>query len=192
MIDMVASILGLIVIIPLFIIIIPVVSVSNGGPVFFVQTRPGLNSNYFKLIKFRTMNGKRDSSGKLLPDAKRLTNIGRFLRSLSIDELPQLINILKGDMSFVGPRPLLTDYLPLYNARQVRRHEVRPGMTGYAQINGRNRVTWAEKFELDVWYVDNLSFMLDAKILFVTVLKVFKREGINSFNSVTMQRFIGS
>lgn len=189
---MVASILGLILIIPLFIIIIPVVSVSNGGPVFFVQTRPGLNSNYFKLIKFRTMNGKRDSSGKLLPDAKRLTNIGRFLRSLSIDELPQLINILKGDMSFVGPRPLLTDYLPLYNARQVRRHEVRPGMTGYAQINGRNRVTWAEKFELDVWYVDNLSFMLDAKILFVTVLKVFKREGINSFNSVTMQRFIGS
>jgi len=143
-------------------------------------------------MKFKTMNDRRDETGRLLPDNERMTGVGRFIRSLSLDELPQLINVLKGDMSLVGPRPLLPEYLPLYNARQARRHEVRPGITGWAQVNGRNTLSWEDKFEMDVWYVDNVSFMLDIKILFLTFLKVIKREGINSDSAATMERFTGS
>jgi lipopolysaccharide/colanic/teichoic acid biosynthesis glycosyltransferase len=143
-------------------------------------------------MKFKTMNDLRDETERLLPDNERLTGVGRFIRSLSLDEFPQLINVLKGDMSLVGPRPLLPEYLPLYNARQARRHEVRPGITGWAQINGRNTLSWEEKFEMDVWYVDNMSFLLDIKILFLTLLKVLKREGINSGSAATMERFTGS
>ena len=177
---------------PLWLILIPVISLSNGGPVFFTQTRPGLNGCLFMLLKLKTMNDKRDKSGKLLPDNARLTNVGRFIRSMSIDELPQLVNVLRGDMSIVGPRPLLPEYLPLYNERQARRHEVRPGITGWAQVNGRNAISWEEKFDLDVWYVDNISFGLDMKILFMTFLKVLKREGISSVSATTMEKFNGS
>jgi lipopolysaccharide/colanic/teichoic acid biosynthesis glycosyltransferase len=190
--DFLIALLGLIILLPLCIIILPVVSISNGGPVFFCQTRPGLNGRMFKLIKIKTMTDKRDSFGKILPDNSRLTNFGRLLRSLSIDELPQLINILRGDMSLVGPRPLLTEYMPLYNAFQERRHEIRPGITGWAQVNGRNKLSWKEKFELDIWYVDNISLILDIKILLMTFSKVLKREGINSGAVVTMGKFTGN
>ncbi|KOF03285.1 hypothetical protein OB69_08305 [Roseivirga seohaensis subsp. aquiponti] len=165
---------------------------ANSGKMFFVQKRPGLNSKIFKIIKFKTMNDKRDSNGELLPDDKRLTKIGYWVRKLSIDELPQMINVLKGDMSLVGPRPLLVDYLALYSDEQNRRHNVRPGITGWAQVNGRNTLEWKKKFEYDVWYVDNCSFWLDIKILFLTVAKVFKTEGISSEKSVTMERFLGN
>ena len=165
---------------------------SNRGLVFFTQTRPGLNGRFFHLMKLKTMTDKREPSGLLLPDNLRLTVVGRFIRSLSLDELPQLINVLKGDMSLVGPRPLLPEYLPLYNTHQARRHEVRPGMTGWAQVNGRNNLSWEEKFEMDVWYVDNLSFKLDMKILFLTIKKVIRREGINSTSAATMERFYGT
>ncbi|WP_339606489.1 sugar transferase [uncultured Roseivirga sp.] len=165
---------------------------ANSGKIFFVQKRPGLNSEIFKIIKFKTMNDKRDSNGELLPDDKRLTKIGYWVRKLSIDELPQMINVLKGDMSLVGPRPLLVDYLALYSDEQNRRHDLRPGITGWAQINGRNTLEWKKKFEYDVWYVDNCSFWLDIKILFLTVAKVFKTEGISSEKSVTMERFLGN
>lgn len=165
---------------------------ANSGKIFFVQKRPGLNSEIFKIIKFKTMNDKRDSNGELLPDDKRLTKIGYWVRKLSIDELPQMINVLKGDMSLVGPRPLLVDYLALYSDEQNRRHDVRPGITGWAQVNGRNTLEWKKKFEYDVWYVDNCSFWLDIKILFLTVAKVFKTEGISSEKSVTMERFLGN
>ena len=165
---------------------------ANSGKIFFVQKRPGLNSEIFMIIKFKTMNDKRDSNGELLPDDKRLTKIGYWVRKLSIDELPQMINVLKGDMSLVGPRPLLVDYLALYSDEQNRRHDVRPGITGWAQVNGRNTLEWKKKFEYDVWYVDNCSFWLDIKILFLTVAKVFKTEGISSEKSVTMERFLGN
>ncbi|WP_421976497.1 sugar transferase [Roseivirga seohaensis] len=165
---------------------------ANSGKIFFVQKRPGLNSEIFKIIKFKTMNDKRDSNCELLPDDKRLTKIGYWVRKLSIDELPQMINVLKGDMSLVGPRPLLVDYLALYSDEQNRRHDVRPGITGWAQVNGRNTLEWKNKFEYDVWYVDNCSFWLDIKILFLTVAKVFKTEGISSEKSVTMERFLGN
>lgn len=177
---------------PLIICLLPVIYYLNDGKLFFTQKRPGLNGKIFRVIKLRTMNEKRDHSGRLFPDKIRLTPVGRFLRSLSIDELPQLVNILKGEMSFVGPRPLLTEYLPLYNERQCRRHDVRPGLTGWAQVNGRNTVSWEEKFEMDVWYVENLSFSLDLKILFLTILKVIKREGIDSDRTVTMAKFKGT
>ena len=190
--DFFIALLGLIILLPFCIIILPVVSLSNGGPTFFYQTRPGLNDHLFKLIKLKTMTDKRDSLEKMLPDNSRLTTFGRFLRSLSIDELPQLINILKGDMSLVGPRPLLTEYMPLYNAFQRRRHEIRPGITGWAQVNGRNKLSWQEKFELDIWYIDNVSLILDIKILLMTLFKVLKREGINSGDVVTMEKFTGS
>ena len=143
-------------------------------------------------MKFKTMNDRRNENGRLLPDNERLTSVGRFIRSLSLDEFPQLINVLKGDMSLVGPRPLLPEYLPLYNVRQARRHEVRPGITGWAQVNGRNAISWEQKFDLDVWYVDHLSFWLDMKILFMTLMKVIRREGINSDTATTMKRFTGS
>ena len=160
--------------------------------VFFTQERPGNSGKIFKVIKFKTMTDERDADGNLLPDEKRLTKIGKFIRSTSIDELPQLINVLKGDMALIGPRPLLPQYLPLYSKEQARRHEVRQGITGWAQVNGRNAISWTKKFELDVWYVDHCSFLLDLKIIFLTIKKVFVREGISSDTSVTMEAFTGN
>lgn len=165
---------------------------NRGAGAFFTQERPGKNGKVFKVIKFKTMTDERDAEGKLLPDAERLTKMGRFVRSTSIDELPQLLNVLKGDMALIGPRPLLPQYLPLYSKEQARRHEVRPGITGWAQVNGRNAISWTKKFELDVWYVDHCSFLLDLKILFLTVKKVFVREGISSDTSATMEPFTGN
>lgn len=166
--------------------------VNKGSGAFFLQERPGKNGRIFKVLKYKTMTDERDKMGNLLPDYKRLTKIGKFVRSTSIDELPQLINVLKGDMSFIGPRPLLPQYLPLYSKEQARRHEVRPGITGWAQVNGRNAISWTKKFELDVWYVDHCSFLLDLKILFLTIKKVFVREGISSDTSATMEYFTGN
>lgn len=165
---------------------------NKGAGVFFFQERPGKNGKIFKVIKYKTMTDERDENGCLLPDEKRLTKVGRFVRSTSIDELPQLINVLKGDMALIGPRPLLVQYIPLYSKEQIRRHEVRPGVTGWAQVNGRNAISWQKKFELDVWYVDHCSFILDVKIIFLTLKKVFKREGISSDTSVTMEAFNGN
>lgn len=178
---------------PILILIIVWLHFSNkGSGVFFLQKRPGKNGKIFKVIKFKTMTDERDINGNLLPDEKRLTKVGKFIRSTSLDELPQLINVLKGNMALVGPRPLLPQYLPLYSPQQARRHEVRPGITGWAQVNGRNAISWQQKFEYDVWYVDHLSFLLDSKILFLTLKKVFKREGINSTTSATMEPFTGN
>ncbi|WP_339178287.1 sugar transferase [Bacillus sp. FSL R5-0560] len=171
---------------------IAIVKLKIGSPVFFKQVRPGLGGKPFTLYKFRTMTDERDSEGNLLPDAVRLTKTGRLIRKLSIDELPQLLNVVKGDLSLVGPRPLLMDYLPLYTKQQARRHEVKPGITGWAQVNGRNAISWEKKFELDVWYVDNRSFLLDLKILCLTVRKVLVSEGIQQTNHVTAERFTGS
>ncbi|RJW86763.1 sugar transferase [Bacteroides sp. AF36-11BH] len=165
---------------------------NKGAGAFFTQERPGKNGKIFRVIKFKSMTDERDAEGKLLPDAKRLTHVGKFVRVTSIDELPQLINVLKGDMALIGPRPLLLQYLPLYSKEQARRHEVRPGITGWAQVNGRNTISWAKKFELDVWYVDHCSFLLDLKIVFMTIRKVFIREGISSDTSATMEVFTGN
>ena len=165
---------------------------NRGAGAFFTQERPGQYGKIFKVIKFKTMTDERDENGDLLPDEKRLTKIGKFIRSTSVDELPQLFNVLKGDMSLIGPRPLLPQYLPLYSKEQARRHEVRPGITGWAQVNGRNAISWTKKFELDVWYVDHCSFLLDLKIIFLTVKKVFVREGISSDTSATMEPFTGN
>ena len=165
---------------------------NKGAGIFFTQERPGKQGKVFKVIKFKSMTDERDADGKLLPDEKRLTAVGRFVRSTSLDELPQLINILRGDISIVGPRPLLPKYLPLYSPEQARRHEVSPGVTGWAQVNGRNAISWAKKFELDVWYVDHVSFGLDVKILFLTALKVLKRSGISQEGRATMDAFNGS
>lgn len=187
--DIIVSIIGLIL---SLIITIPTyfcLLIANNSSPFFVQLRPGKNGKLFCIIKFKTMNDKRDKQGKLLPDNKRLTSIGKFIRELSIDELPQLINVLKGDMSLIGPRPLLPEYLKHYTPEQAQRHEVRPGITGWAQVNGRNTLSWEKKFEYDVWYVNNQSFSLDAKIFWLTIVKVFKREGIRSNTSSTMEAF---
>ena len=165
---------------------------NKGAGAFFTQDRPGKDGKIFKVIKFKTMTDERDANGNLLPDAERLTKVGRFVRSSSIDELPQLINVLKGDMSLIGPRPLLPQYLPLYSKEQARRHEVRPGITGWAQCNGRNAISWTKKFELDVWYVDNCSLLLDIKIIFLTLKKVFIREGISQEGQATMEAFNGN
>ena len=165
---------------------------NKGAGAFFTQDRPGKDGKIFKVIKFKTMTDERDAEGNLLPDAERLTKVGKLVRSTSIDELPQLINVLKGDMALIGPRPLLPKYLPLYSPEQARRHEVRPGITGWAQCNGRNAISWAKKFELDVWYVDNCSLWLDIKIIFMTIKKVIAREGISSITSVTMEPFNGN
>ncbi len=191
--DIVIASVGLIVLSPLFLILWIWLSIANkGAGAFFLQERPGKDEKIFKVIKFKTMNDRRDENGNLLPDSERLTTIGRWIRSLSLDEIPQLINVLKGDMSLIGPRPLLVQYLPLYDEVQRRRHEVRPGITGWAQVNGRNAISWQEKFEHDVWYVDHLSLSLDIKILLKTIEKVFKREGINSGTHVTMEPFNGN
>ena len=165
---------------------------NKGAGAFFTQERPGKDAKIFKVVKYKTMTDERDADGKLLPDAQRLTKIGKIVRSLSIDELPQLFNVLKGDMSFVGPRPLLVKYLPLYSKEQMRRHDVRPGITGWAQVNGRNAITHTKKFEYDVWYVDNISFLLDIKILFLTIKKVFVREGISGEGIATAETFDGT
>jgi len=166
--------------------------VVNKRKVFFTQQRPGQGARLFKVIKFKTMDDRVDGNGKLLPDKERLTSVGKFIRTTSLDELPQLFNVLKGDMSLIGPRPLLPKYLPLYNQQQRRRHFVRPGITGWAQVNGRNTISWARKFEYDVWYVDNLSFLLDLKIIWLTLFRVFKREGINAAGSATIAPFNGN
>jgi undecaprenyl phosphate N,N'-diacetylbacillosamine 1-phosphate transferase len=191
--DFMIALVGLIILSPLFLILWIGLSIANkGAGAFFVQERPGKGEKIFKVIKFKTMNDRRDKNGNLLPDSERLTKIGRIIRSLSLDELPQLINVLKGDMALVGPRPLLVQYLPLYDDVQHRRHEVRPGMTGWAQVNGRNAISWQQKFEYDIWYVDHLSLSLDIKILLKTIEKVFKREGINSGTNATMEPFSGN
>lgn len=165
---------------------------NKGAGAFFTQERPGKNGKIFKVIKYKTMTDERDAQGNLLPDADRLTKVGKFVRSTSIDELPQLINVLKGDMALIGPRPLLPQYLPLYSKEQARRHEVRPGITGWAQVNGRNAISWTKKFELDVWYVDHCSFGLDLKIIFLTIKKVFIREGISQEGQATIEPFNGN
>ena len=165
---------------------------NKGAGAFFIQERPGKNSKIFKIIKYKTMTDERDADGKLLPDAQRLTRVGRFVRSTSIDELPQLFNVLKGDMALIGPRPLLVQYLPLYSPEQARRHEVRPGITGWAQCHGRNTLSWQEKFKLDVWYVDHCSFMTDLKVIFTTIKKVIVRDGISQDGQATMESFNGN
>lgn len=190
--DFILSLIAIIVLSPIFLIVALLVKIKLGSPVIFKQQRPGLNEKIFTMYKFRTMTDERDENGELLPNSVRLTKFGRLLRSTSLDELPELFNILKGDMSIVGPRPLLVQYLPLYNDHQKRRHEVRPGLTGLAQVNGRNAISWEEKFDLDVQYVDNVSFFGDWKIIFLTIKKVFAREGINSQTSATMEPFKGS
>ncbi|HMO61161.1 MAG TPA: sugar transferase [Ferruginibacter sp.] len=190
--DFYCSLLALLILSPIFLIIYILLFIANKGQVFFTQERPGKNEKIFKVIKFKTMSDARNSSGQLLPDAERLTVVGKLVRSLSIDELPQLINVLKGDMSLVGPRPLLPKYLPLYNEVQKKRHNVRPGITGWAQVNGRNAISWSQKFNYDVWYVNNVSFLLDIKIILLTLKKVVMREDINSNNSTTMLPFTGN
>ena len=190
--DILASAIGLLLLSPFIAIIAWQIKRKLGSPALFRQQRPGLNGKAFTMVKFRTMRDAIDKNGKPLPDSERITAFGNFLRSTSLDELPELWNVLKGEMSLVGPRPLLMEYLPLYNQEQMRRHEARPGVTGWAQINGRNAISWEEKFKLDVWYVDNQSFWLDIKILFLTVKKVFIRDGISAEGEATMSKFTGS
>lgn len=192
LIDFILVLCVLLVIWPILLIITVWLHFANkGAGAFFTQDRPGKNGKIFKVIKYKTMTDERDAEGNLLPDADRLTKVGRFVRSTSVDELPQLINVLKGDMALIGPRPLLPQYLPLYSPEQARRHEVRPGITGWAQINGRNAISWTKKFEYDVWYVDHCSFWLDLKIVFLTMKKVFIREGISQEGQATMEFFNG-
>ena len=190
--DLILSLMALILLMPLMLIIGILVAINLGNPIIFKQKRPGKDEKIFTLYKFRTMTDEKDEKGKLLPDSQRLTKFGKFLRSTSLDELPELINILKGDMSIVGPRPLLVEYLELYNEEQKHRHDVRPGLTGLAQTSGRNAITWEEKFEKDIEYVHNISFIGDVKIIIKTAIKVFKREGISGTNSDTMQKFEGN
>lgn len=189
--DLVVACAMLVILVLPMTVIFVLVRFKLGGPVFFLQTRPGLNGKPFQIVKFRTMTDERGSDGNLLPDAERLTTFGRFLRATSLDELPELWNVLKGDMSLVGPRPLLMEYVPLYSKEQARRHEVRPGVTGWAQINGRNALNWEDKFRLDVWYVDHHSLWLDIKILWATVRKVLVRDGISASGEATMSKFTG-
>lgn len=190
--DFIIALLGLILLSPIFLLVTLCLIISNQGKPFFFQDRPGKDERVFKIVKFKTMNDKKDSQGNLLPDAERLTKIGNIVRKTSLDEIPQLINVLKGDMSLIGPRPLRTYYLPLYNEEQRKRHLVRPGITGWAQINGRNAISWTRKFELDVYYVNNMSFWLDLKILFLTIKKVFIREGISQEGQATVEPFNGN
>lgn len=190
--DIVLSSIILVVCSPILLVTLILLLIANRGDAFFVQRRPGKNEKIFEIIKFKSMNDKKDANGKLLPDGDRITPVGQFVRKTSLDEIPQLFNVLKGDMSLIGPRPLLIQYLPLYSKEQRRRHDVRPGITGWAQVNGRNTVPWPRRFELDVWYVDNVSFLLDAKIFWLTFLKVIKRDGISSETSATMEFFTGN
>ncbi|MDQ0593052.1 undecaprenyl phosphate N,N'-diacetylbacillosamine 1-phosphate transferase [Chryseobacterium ginsenosidimutans] len=190
--DFAVAFMGLLVVSPLFIAITVWLYFANNGKPFFFQRRPGKNGKIFSIVKFKTMNDKKDASGNLLSDNERLTSVGSFIRKTSLDEIPQLINVIKGDMSLVGPRPLLVQYLPIYNAHQARRHEIRPGITGWAQVNGRNAISWKQKFDFDVWYVDNVSFFVDLKIIFLTVKKVFLKEGISADGHVTIEPFKGN
>lgn len=190
--DFMFSLVGIIVLSPVFLMVAILIRIKLGAPILFKQQRPGKGEKIFTLYKFRTMTDKKDNQGNLLPDEERLTKFGKFLRSTSLDELPELFNILKGDMSLVGPRPLLPEYLPLYNEAQKHRHDVRPGLTGLAQINGRNEVTWEERFEEDLKYIEKITFWGDLKILFITLKKVFLREGISQNNHATMQKFEGN
>ena len=189
--DFLMAIIGFIILLPLFICITILLFIANNGKPFFIQKRPGKDCKVFQIVKFKTMNDKKDKDGKLLHDSLRLTKVGKFVRRTSLDEIPQLLNVIKGEMSIIGPRPLLTDYVHLYNAYQNRRHEVKPGITGWAQVNGRNAISWDKKFELDVYYVSNISFLLDVKILFLTVKKVLKSEGISAENEATIEPFEG-
>ncbi|WP_312765407.1 sugar transferase [Epilithonimonas sp.] len=189
--DFVVALIAIIVLSPIFIIVTVCLYVANQGKPFFFQERPGLKEKVFNIIKFKTMNDKKGSNGELLPDKDRLTKIGAFVRKTSLDELPQLINVLKGDMSLIGPRPLRTYYLPLYSEEQKRRHDVRPGITGWAQVNGRNAISWTRKFELDIYYADHISFLLDVKIILLTIKKVIIREGISQEGQATVERFNG-
>ena len=190
--DLLVALLGLIILTPILLILVLLVRVFHGTPILFIQNRPGYKGKSFQIYKFRTMTNRSALDGSLLPDAERMTPFGRFLRATSMDELPELLNVLRGEMSLVGPRPLLTQYLPLYNDEQRRRHDVLPGITGWAQVNGRNAISWQEKFKLDVWYVDHWSFGLDLQILWLTFRKVFKREGISQEGQATMQPFTGN
>ncbi len=190
--DIVLSVSILILVSPIFIVVYILLVLANKGDAFFVQQRPGKNEKIFKIMKFKSMNDKKDINGNLLPDAERITKVGQFVRKTSLDEIPQLLNVLKGDMSMIGPRPLLVSYLPLYDEEQKQRHNVRPGITGWAQVNGRNTISWKKKFELDVWYVKNCSLLIDIKILWLTFLKVIKRDGISSDTSATMEFFTGN
>lgn len=192
LIDFFIALLGLVILSPLIILVIIGLFISNNGRPFFIQKRPGKNEKIFSIIKFKTMNDKKDNEGNLLSDAQRLTKIGSFVRKTSIDEIPQLINVLKGEMSLIGPRPLLPEYLPLYNEMEKKRHEVKPGITGWAQVNGRNAISWQQKFEYDCWYVDKISFLLDIKIVIMTIKKIAIKEGINSANSATINPFNGN
>ncbi len=189
--DKVLAVIGIIILSPVMLCVAVSIYIWDGRPILFVQERPGYKEKIFKIYKFRTMTNERDENGNLLPDEKRLKGVGKIIRSLSLDELPQLFNVLKGDMSFVGPRPLLVEYLPLYNERQKRRHDVKPGITGLAQVMGRNALNWKEKFEYDIYYVENLSFWLDLKIILLTIWKVLKREGISQKGRATMEKFNG-
>jgi lipopolysaccharide/colanic/teichoic acid biosynthesis glycosyltransferase len=191
-IDFILGLIGFILLSPIFFIVLILLMINNQGKPFFFQKRPGKHGKIFKVIKFKTMNDKKGANGELLPDVDRLTKLGIFVRKTSLDEIPQLLNVLKGDMSLIGPRPLLPEYLPLYSEAQKVRHDVKPGITGWAQVNGRNAISWKKKFEYDIWYVENLSFILDVKILFKTVVKVIKSEDINTENQATTTRFEGN
>ena len=190
--DLTVSIIVFLILLPVILLVAVLIRIKLGSPILFTQDRPGLNGKVFKMMKFRSMLDAKDKHGNLLPDNERMTKFGAFLRSTSLDELPGLFNVIKGDMSLVGPRPLLVQYLPLYSSEQAKRHNVRPGITGWAQVNGRNAISWDEKFKLDVWYVENQSFLLDIKILLLTVKKVFVREGISADGHVTIEPFKGS
>jgi len=191
-IDFLIALIALIVLSPVFIVVTILLYFANQGKPFFVQARPGLNEKIFNIIKFKTMNDRKDKQGIYLHDSERLTPIGSFIRQTSLDELPQLINVLKGDMALIGPRPLLPQYLPLYNESQKRRHNIRPGITGWAQVNGRNAISWTMKFELDIWYIDNVSLATDCKVMFLTLKKVIKKEGINQAQQATVEAFKGN
>lgn len=190
--DFILSLIGFTILLPVFLVVTGLLYFANQGKPFFLQPRPGKNGKIFRVIKYKTMNDLKDTQGNLLPDEVRLTSVGKFVRKTSLDEIPQLLNVIKGDMSLIGPRPLLVEYLPLYNKEQQRRHEVRPGITGWAQVNGRNAISWNQKFEYDVWYVDNMSPWLDLKIIFLTVFKIFKSEGISAVGVATMPKFQGN
>lgn len=190
--DFILSLFGFVILLPVFMIIMVALFFANNGKPFFFQARPGKNERIFKVIKFKTMNDKCDSEGNLLPDSERLTNMGRFVRKTSLDEIPQLLNVIKGDMSLIGPRPLLVEYLELYNEEQKRRHSIRPGITGWAQVNGRNTISWEDKFKLDVFYVDNCTFIMDLRIVFWTVKKVFLAHGITAPGESTIEKFKGN
>ena len=190
--DFLLALIGIILLSPVFLVVLVLLITNNQGKPFFFQKRPGKNEKIFNVIKFKTMTDKKDPHGQLLPDADRLTKLGVFIRKTSLDEIPQLINVLKGDMSLIGPRPLLPEYLPLYNATQKKRHDVKPGITGWAQVNVRNAISWKQKFEFDVYYVENISFIFDVNIFFLTIVKVFRTEGINNEGQATTTRFLGN